>query len=321
MPVPVEGFLHPLDLTARRQLEAVPLLQRATQAYLGRITERAQRQELFSEAVRLGPRQFPEYYRLLPPLCHALGMPEPALFLWERDGANAMSYGQTQPVIMLGLELVKVLEPAELQSVLAHECGHILARHTLYRQMARAIVGVSGGGFLSGMPGKVAEVASIPLQRALMNWYRKSEFTADRIASVVTGNLEAGQTTMAKLMLPGAPGPLNLAELAMQADEYDATAESSLLDRFLTRRIEGPRTHPDDPARIREMFRWGSSPAFTQQRQLLLTPPESMSHLCSRCGHPVMAGWLACRNCGFRSDGSGFTSEHLGEDGEADAQT
>ena len=125
MPVPVEGYLHPLDLSARRQLESVPLLQKVTQTYVSRITERSMRQQLFSEAVRLGPRQFPEYYRLLPPLCHALGMPEPPLFLWEDDGLNASSYGQTRPVITLGLALVKALEPDEIQAVLAHECGHI----------------------------------------------------------------------------------------------------------------------------------------------------------------------------------------------------
>jgi hypothetical protein len=70
----VSDFLHPLDLSARQHLEGIPLLQVAVKRYLGSVTDRRDRQWLLASAVRLGPRQLPDIYRMLPPICDAFGI-------------------------------------------------------------------------------------------------------------------------------------------------------------------------------------------------------------------------------------------------------
>jgi hypothetical protein len=68
--------LHPLDLSARQQLEAIPLLQPTVKKFLSTVTDRKVRQVLLSSALRLGPKQLPEIYRLLPPICDGCGSSE-----------------------------------------------------------------------------------------------------------------------------------------------------------------------------------------------------------------------------------------------------
>src|ERR1700722_11228508 len=73
----VSDFLHPLDMSARQHLESVPLLEKSVIKYQSMVSERKMRQELMVSAIRLGPRQLPSYYRLLPPICEAFGIEEP----------------------------------------------------------------------------------------------------------------------------------------------------------------------------------------------------------------------------------------------------
>src|SRR5712691_6230178 len=119
----ISDILHPLDLAARQQLEGVPLLQSAVKTYLSMKTERQVRQQLLCSAVRLGPHQVPEIYRMLPPICEAFGIEEPELYL-TRGPANAMTVGYTRVAIIIYNELLEDLAEDEIQAVLAHECGH-----------------------------------------------------------------------------------------------------------------------------------------------------------------------------------------------------
>ena len=91
----VTDFLHPLDLSARQQLERIPLLQPTVKKYLGSVSDPRTRQWLLASAVRLGPKQLPHIYRMLPPICDAFGIPEPELYLM-RGEANAVTYGHSR---------------------------------------------------------------------------------------------------------------------------------------------------------------------------------------------------------------------------------
>jgi hypothetical protein len=69
--------VHPFDETAKRHLESISGLNSAVQAYHRAYTERLQFNANLAETLRLGPRQVPEIYRLLPPICEAFGTSSP----------------------------------------------------------------------------------------------------------------------------------------------------------------------------------------------------------------------------------------------------
>ncbi|MGI5401158.1 M48 family metalloprotease [Streptomyces sp. CA-135486] len=296
-------ILHPLDLAARQQLEKIPGLQTAARKYRSMIADRRDRARLLSNAIRLGPHQVPDVYNLLPPICTAFGIEEPELYLMPGP-ANALTMGHSRTCVVIHNELFLDLPEDEIQAVLAHECGHILAEHVLYRQMALAVF--SGMGALSGKAGMVAALLSEPLKVALLDWYRKSELTADRAAVAFMGGPEELQRAL--FHLHGIPKwlpkeQISYAAFAAQADEFDVAMGETKLDRFLLRQLDNGATHPNPAMRLREIQRWADSETFRQVMAIAKAPgtagidgtdPET----CGGCGRPVRSDWLYCQGCG-----------------------
>jgi Zn-dependent protease with chaperone function len=294
-------FLHPLDLSARQQLEAIPGLQLASKKYLGAVTDRRVRQELLSSALRLGPKQLAEYYRMLPPICDAFGIPEPELYL-KRGPANAVTMGHTRPAIVLYNELLEDLAEDEVEAVLAHECGHILAEHVLYRQMGLAMmrVGTQAGSIGGPMTKLVTQFTTAQMRTAMFNWYRKSELTADRAAVAYLGDPEPMQRALFHIIgVPKwVPGDISYTAFLEQTSEFDEITEASWWDRYLARDLENGSTHPIPAVRIRELTTWARSTTFGQLTKLAAVGRLNERVSCAGCGVALDDDWKFCQRCG-----------------------
>jgi Zn-dependent protease with chaperone function len=262
----VADFMHPLDRAARQQLEVIPLLQPTAKKYLTAAAERKPRQALLSSALRLGPRQLPEIYRKLPPICAAFGISEPELYLMRGD-ANARAVEHDRTAIVIYNRLLEDLAEDEVEAVLAHECGHISAGHVPYRQMAQALIRAAGPGgpgrsLLTEVPG----LASAQIQAALFNWYRKSELTADRAAVAYLGDVGPMQRALFRAMgVPKwLPEEVSYAAYLEQVAELDQISEAGRWDRVLAPDSENGSGHPAAAIRIRELTTWADSDAFRQ---------------------------------------------------------
>jgi Zn-dependent protease with chaperone function len=267
----IADLVHPLDRSARQQLEVIPLLQPTVKKYMTAAAERKPRQALLSGALRLGPRQLPDIFGMLPPICAAFGIGEPELYLMRGD-ANARTAGHPRTAIVIYNRLLEDLADDEVEAVLAHECGHIAAGHVLYRQMAQALIraaapGGAGRSLLTEVPG----LASAQIQAALFNWYRKSELTADRAAVAYLG--EAGPMQRALFRVMGVPkwlpGEVSYGAYLEQIAELDQISEAGRWDRSLAPDLENGSGHPLGAIRIRELTTWADSDAF---RQLTRSP-------------------------------------------------
>ena len=293
-------FLHPLDLSARQQLEAVPYLEKLVQAWTAAYSEKKSRQVLLSRALRLSPRQLPEYYRLLPPICEAFDIPQPELFLMPGE-PNAWTTGHSRTAIVVHSGLLENLDLDEIQAVLAHECGHIMARHVLYRQMAQSLMNLGGlAGLLGSSPARLASLLTTPLQLALYNWYRKSELTADRAAAAFMGRAEPMQLALFRFVGVSRlwPGTISYAEFTAQGEEYERQVQNSPVERFVALQLESTTTHPNPPARIRELTEWSQSHAFNALQDLAAAGGLREREGCLRCGHEIQQGWKFCQVCG-----------------------
>jgi Zn-dependent protease with chaperone function len=268
--------------------------------YLSVKIEKQIRQQLLCSAVRLGPHQVPEIYRMLPPVCEVLGIEEPELYL-ARGPANAVTVGHTRVAIVIYNELLEDLAEDEIQAVLAHECGHIMAQHVLYRQMAEALVrtGESAALFGSALIRSATGLASKQLRSALLNWYRKSELTADRAAVAYFRGPDPMQRALFHII--GVPKwmPVDISHSGFleQADEFDKITESKW-DRMLASSLEAGSSHPMPVIRMRELTAWSKSRAFEQ----LLGIAEA-GHLdervgCAQCGQKLVPEWRFCQFCG-----------------------
>ncbi len=300
-------FIHPLDKIARQQLEGIPLLQPAVRQYLKVMGEKQWRAMLLANAIRLGPRQVPEVYRYLPPICEKFGIDEPELFIMRGD-SNAFTVGHTKTVIVLYDQLLEDLNDDEIRAVIAHECGHIVCEHILYRQMTHALIGTTNAlSMFTGPVGGLAKVASAPLQMAIMTWYRKSELSADRAAAVYLASPDPLQRAL--FHMTGVPkwftGTVSYPDFVAQTQEFDMLAEQGKWGAILTRRIDNASTHPNPAIRFRELTSWAETREYHALLEVSGKDSAAGRAKCSNCGHNMEAGWSFCQRCGSASDSPG----------------
>jgi Zn-dependent protease with chaperone function len=283
--------LHPLDRMARDNLEQIPGLRKASDLYLRSVDERAMRQSLMSSALRLSPTQLPRIYRLLPPICDAFGIDEPELYLAHSTEVNAWTFGQTRTSIVLYSGLLEYMKEAEIEAVLAHECGHILCQHVLYRSMALALERAAGMTRIAGLIGG-------PMRLALLNWVRKSELTADRAAVAYLGRAEPMLQVLlrfAGVVQWARDDEYSLDEFARQAAEFETMMENRWEKFVQWWSGTGGGTHPLLALRVREVQRWCAAAPFPA----IAAVAENLRRLvrCEHCRHPL-SGQRHCEYCG-----------------------
>lgn len=284
-------FIHPEDAAALRQMENIPGFAALIKKVLAIGIENLQYGVNMASSIRLSEKQLPKIYKHLPPICQCLGIPEPEFYLQMNPVPNAWTSGDTRIYITVTSSLVEMMSDEELDAIIAHECGHILCRHVLYHTVAQWI---SSGLANLGIIGTLAT----PVQFALLYWYRKSELSADRAASIITSP-EVVASTMARLS--GGPKSLtsqiDLQEWASQADEYDKIQNAGLWNKTLQLAVIAGLDHPFSAVRVREILKWGSSPQYEMIKNGGTASTPS-GRTCPRCGCIVDDDWRFCRNCG-----------------------
>ncbi len=283
-------FIHPEDAAALRQLESIPGLPMLMKKVFKLGFEQIFYGTNMASAIRLSPTQLPQIYKHLPPICEKLGIAEPEFYLEMDPVPNAWTFGDTKIFITVTSGLVEMLSDEELDAVIAHECGHILCRHTLYHSLAMYL---KQGADKLGILGDL----SMPVQLALLYWERKGELSCDRCASIVTSP-ETVTSSMARLS--GGPRSLtdniNLEEWAEQADKYERIRTDGTWNKALQMYAVMWQSHPFSAVRVREILKWGQSAQYKNlMRNLEL---YSSGAKCPKCNNLVGEGWGFCRHCG-----------------------
>jgi Zn-dependent protease with chaperone function len=293
----LHDFIHPEDQQAREQLEAIPGFQALARTLMQAFNERVLHGLNMAGKIRLGPRQLPALHAHLPPICEALGIPEPELYLEMDPRPNAYTYGDTRIFVTLTSGLVEHLEPEELRAVVAHECGHVVCRHTLYLTMIDLL--------RQGVSSVVAR-AALPALLGLLAWMRRSEYSADRAAAVALGSPASIVDGLVRLC--GGPrsitGALDVELFAQQAEEYEELKDASWWDGLLQGLQVMWMTHPLPAVRVRELRRWCAGEAYARLRDAGAGgAPDVPAEACADCGRPLTGARRFCRHCGAAVSG------------------
>lgn len=284
-------FIHPEDAAALRQMESIPGFSTLVKKVLAIGIETLQYGVNMASTIRLSEKQLPHIYKHLPPICEKMGIAEPEFYLKMDPIPNAWTMGDTRIYITVTSSLVEMMSDEELDAIIAHECGHIMCRHVLYHTVAQWL---SSGIASLGILGTLA----VPIQYALLYWYRKSELSADRAASIIT-TPDVVASTMARLS--GGPKSLtsqiDMREWAKQADEYDKIQNSGLWNKALQMAVIMGLDHPFSAVRVREILKWSESEQYNMIKngKFQIEAPEG---ICPHCGNSIDKNWKFCRNCG-----------------------
>ena len=177
-----KAFEHPADRAATAALASIPYMDPVVRKLI-ELGERRLRSVLLGGSVRLGQDQLPRLWALHHRAYDVLDIePLPELYVMQRTEVNALTVGSKTPFVVAFSDAVQLLDDDGMRVVLAHEAGHVLSDHGLYRT-ALEILMILGRAPMMRFPIR-------PIIYALMEWYRASELSCDRAAALVTRDPE-----------------------------------------------------------------------------------------------------------------------------------
>ncbi|HPF62807.1 MAG: M48 family metallopeptidase [Gemmatimonadetes bacterium] len=253
---------HPADRAALNALRAVPGVDEVIRKVLGVLGGEAGIRMLFQgNAVRVGPTQYPMLWALHIENCATFGWETiPELYVTQTPVFNAGAYGVDNPFIVIHSSALEILDEDELRVLLAHELGHVMSGHALYSTIAEIILIVS-----AGMLPVLAAIVLLPVRLAFLEWYRKSELSADRAGLLGSQDVAASMRLFMKMAGGGntaivRPGDLNLEPFLQQANEYANNNEGlNVLWKIINTLA---LTHPMNVVRAAEVQVWIRSGAY-----------------------------------------------------------
>lgn len=270
-------FQHPLDLQARQALEKIPLLKDASAQISEWFAEGSAYRYHIANYVRVSSSQYPSLYSQYVKMARVLNLQQlPELFIANEPGINAYAMGQRKYFIVVTVPLIDLMTEDELLAVIGHEMGHIKCEHMLYSSAAE-ILKMTGGIFLTKiLPPVVDQVVNLGIEGieiALLEWYRKAEFSCDRAALLATQNLDAVCTMLTKLAgySPNLKDPINLEGIRQQALDYEYIGNDSVLGKFMKLTALMRETHPYPILRVKEISEWANSNQYKQIMGISLT--------------------------------------------------
>ena len=248
--ISARAWEHPADRAALNALRALPGFDDVLRKIYGFFGERGIRLLFQANAVRVGPTQFPRVHSAFTEVCATMDWdPRPDLYISQTPLVNAGAYGMDRPFIVLNSGALNLLDDEELRTILGHELGHVISGHALYRTILVILLefGFRNLPFLAG-------IALLPIQIALLEWYRKSELSSDRAGLLASQDPIASMRMFMKLAGGGTIAEMNLDAFMIQAKEYEQGGDA--MDTVYKVLNTLGATHPFHTLRAAELQRW-----------------------------------------------------------------
>ena len=281
-----ELYVHDLDRQAADALNQFPKFVKLLESYSANYDEKAAKIDLLSTAIRLGENQMPEVYGLLAPICEQLGIDTPELYYVRDRQANAATFGSVHPCIYVTSGLVNKLPLNLLPSVLAHECGHIACKHSLYHSIAAQLVGGIDRSPLVRIPA-IGKYLTPTLVRALLFWDRCSELSADRAAALCDGT--ADKTIDVLLRLNGYGKNVDRKEFLKQALDLKSFVNDSKSNKLMELMLVQDETHPRLATRAYECYEWSQSAQYAGIIDGTFTLPDKAKEINQELAEDVVS--------------------------------
>jgi Zn-dependent protease with chaperone function len=247
-----KAYEHPADRAATAALHAVPMLDTVVRKLVEYSYERALRQSLLGNSVKLSERQLPEVWASYQGVKRILDMPgDYDLYVSSALNWNALTIGSQNPMLVIGSNLLAQLGPGEQRTIIAHELGHILSDHVLYTT-ALSVLLAAGSGLPMGLGLPLRGVRAV-----LLEWMRAAELSCDRAATLAVRD---PRIVCRALMVIGgglSADKLDLDAFMAQAMEYQSWDDSH--DRVRRYFNEINATHAHAVRRVSEVMKWVQS--------------------------------------------------------------
>jgi hypothetical protein len=301
-----QSYEHPLDMKALNVLENTPALGMLIKKCNEFGLERFLRIQYTGSNLCVNADNFPEIYENVDMACKILDLPiRPDVYITAEGNIHVLLAGVQHPLVAISSATIDQLTDDELLFVIGREIGHIKSGHTLYGQMAdsfHVIAAVIGHATFG-----IASLLSKPVEIALLNWKRMSQFTADRAGLLVCQDANVAIGAMIKLA--GLPrkyfGKFNADDFIAQAKDF-AELDESRLDWIAKALCIMTQDHPWTVIRASEFLRWIDSGEYERVLKMphgtpALPPPITAVKFCGNCGAGLSGSEIFCPGCGSKT--------------------
>jgi Zn-dependent protease with chaperone function len=202
-----------------------------------------------SSSVKVTKNQYPRLHTMLNNVVDTFDWNyTPDIFVTQSPFWNAGVIGVKEPFIMINSSMLKYLEEPEITVIIAHEMGHIMSGHSLYKTLLWLLTKVS----LNAIP--MAGIFVTPILAALYEWDRKSELTADRAGLLAVQDDASSYHVLMKMAGVDDLTQVNLNEFFNQAQEYEN--QKTLLDGIHKLLNQLWASHPFPVVRLQDLKSW-----------------------------------------------------------------
>jgi heat shock protein HtpX len=228
-------------------------------------------------AHEVSPQEAPELHAMIERLCVQADLPKPRVAVVDTQMPNAFAMGRSQKsaTVCVTTGIMRLLSPAELEGVLAHELSHVANRDVMVMTIASFFASVAamivqfgflfGGGYGGGgggygddddNNGGILPVILVSLLVYVISFFlmqalsRYREFAADRGAAVLTGRPSALSSALLKISSSMQHIPQQDLRAASEMNAFfivPASAKSAIANIF--------STHPPVEKRIEALSR------------------------------------------------------------------
>jgi heat shock protein HtpX len=206
-------------------------------------------------AQEVSPAEAPQLHQIVAELAQEAGVPKPRVYIVPDESPNAFATGRNpeHAAVAATEGILRLLTPAELKGVLAHELGHVRNRDILISTIAATMAGaimiladLARWGAIFGMgrdddegPGLVgilvmsiiAPIAAMLVQLAIS---RSREYLADETGAHLAHNPESLARALEKLSMGTQRVPMNASPATAHMFIVNPLTGSSLMNLFST---------------------------------------------------------------------------------------
>lgn len=253
-------FYHPDDLKGLKRLEAVPGIKKFLAETISNLREKFTSIEMYGNGINIAKDGYPELYAILVSVSRTLGeenVPDFSL-TWGYDIAMGTE-GAKSPRITALSGAIDLLDKEEISFLLGHEIGHIMAGHKPYHNVLITLY----TPLIKKVPN--AEVWISLLRPMLLQWYRTSDYTADRAGLLACQDINVALRTMIKMS--GIPKKfydrIRPDSILMQAAEFERrnqTVAKGLIQNLSINTACAPWM----VVRAAKLYQWYKSGAYTE---------------------------------------------------------
>lgn len=298
-----ENLQHPLDKKALHALQKIKGIDLISKKIFELGIERIGYLVNIASSLEVSDKQCKDIDDQVKTCLKILDMPEePNIFIENSPYINAYTSGYTNPYIVLTSGIVERFNEDELLAVIGHELGHIKCAHAFYQYIAQnlriftQIIDSATFGF--------GDLLSIPFQYALMEWQRKSEFSADRASLLVTQDANIAIDVMIKLSA-GLNQQYNREAFLLQGEKFEEIKSNDKLSKIYSILMTAELSHPWLAVRAAEINDWSKSEEYKRilsgeyikSNELDLMEPNTT---CPNCSKEIASSANFCSYCWVR---------------------